>query len=462
MEANVLSFMTRHQLLADGDTVVVGVSGGPDSMALLAFLYKYSRQWQLRMIVVSCDHGFRGEESAADVAFVRRWCEKRQLTVVGRTLDVTSYMEREQLGLQQAARHCRYDVFAEVMQTYQADKLVLAHHGDDQVETMLMNQVRGSYFALSGMPVQRPFASGEIIRPFLCVAKQEIEAYCKAQNIRPRRDPSNDKDDYMRNRFRHHILPFLKEENPRVHEKFQYESERIADDQHFLQQCAATYMDRVLLRHDEWSVHMSRSECLQVPKALQRRVIRLLLNYLNQETFTLQTVHIETILEWLSHEHPSGQLNLPEGLRAIRSYDEITLTYENHRQVSSYEMTLTVPGVVQGIFGYITARQSYADDVITDDRHTFVCDSACVTLPLSVRSKVPGDRMSLKGMTGSKKLKDIFIDYKIPRQQRSQWPVVCDASGRILWLPGLQYAGIGEATEHTRQSIWLQWQYKNM
>ena len=180
---------------------------------------------------------FRGEESYEDYRFVEKTCQEWNIPFEGKRINVPAYMEQTGESSQLAARNLRYAFFEEVMKKYQLSILALGHHGDDQIETMLMRLTRGaSGMARAGIAVKRPFLNGEIIRPFLVVTKEEINAYASRYKLTPRMDPSNEHNDYVRNRFRHDVLPALKRENPKVHEHFQRFSEELTEDEQLLQQ----------------------------------------------------------------------------------------------------------------------------------------------------------------------------------------------------------------------------------
>lgn len=449
-------FIKRHHLLKEGAVVVVGVSGGPDSMALLDYLESVRHVWRLTLIAASVDHGLRGEESAADVRYVEQFCRSRHITFEGTRLDVDGYRKEHHLSEEAAARTCRYRFFAHVMQTYGADALALAHHGDDQVETMLMREVRGT-IGPGAIPVRRPFAGGEIIRPFLVVDKQQIEAYCAKRGITPRRDPSNDRDDYTRNRFRHHVLPFLKKENPNVHIRFQYESEIAYDDHAYLKQLARARLDEVILSREPHEIVCSVNVFLTMPMALQRRMIHLILNYLyRQIPPSLSVIHIEDVIRLAARKHPSGRLDFPDGLRVVRSYDRLFFTYKREEpKEREYRHTLDVPGEVRVPCGTIVSEFASEYRKHPDDRDAFVCDAAHVRLPLIVRSRQTGDRISPKGMKGSKKVKAIFIERKIRMCLRDSWPVVTDADGNVLWLPDLKHSGVAQPSKSTKRLVVL-------
>lgn len=202
MKQTVRQFIKRHNLIFPGAKVVVGVSGGPDSLALLHFLWKYKEYYNISLIVAHAEHGLRGSDSEEDYDFVESFCKKIGISFIGRSLDVKSYQDKNGVSLQVAARDCRYAFFKEVLLETGSHILALGHHGDDQIETMLMRQVRGAYgSSLAGIPVKRPFYHATIIRPFLPVCKDEIIKYCKDEALEPRNDYSNFTEKYTRNRL---------------------------------------------------------------------------------------------------------------------------------------------------------------------------------------------------------------------------------------------------------------------
>ena len=449
-------FIRKHALIQKGATVLVGVSGGPDSMALLHYLLEKRAVWRLTLVAVHVNHLLRGDESKRDQQYVESFCHKNDILFAGTEIDVQSYKEKHHLSVQVAARECRYRFFAEMMETYHADYLALGHHGDDQIETMLMRQVRGAFgIALAGIPVKREFSGGFLIRPFLCLSKEEIEHYLKEKGIKPRRDSSNDRDDYVRNRFRHELLPFLKKENPNVHLRFQQQSETIFRDESHLMNAAKKEFKNVIEKNKQGDFIVHLLSFQTIAPALQRRVIHLLLNCLYPSMpKTLSFIHIEQIMQLFLSESPSGRLHLPDGLRVIRSYDRALFSFQKETD-RHYRFIFDIPSTLVLPEGILRGRITSTMPDITDERSDFFADADQIVFPLTVRSRKAGDRMTLKGMNGTKKIKDIFIDEKIDRNKRTVIPVVEDAKGRILWLAGVKRSKIALVTAKTVRFLHL-------
>lgn len=438
IETKVNAFLEKHNFQLHNKAIAVGVSGGPDSLALLHYLWNEREKKSLRIVAVHVDHMFRGQESYQDALHVKGYCEQLGIPFEMKRMDVPAYMEKSGLGSQQAARECRYQFFEEVMFKHNLQFLALGHHGDDQVETVLMRLTRGSSGkARAGIPFSRPFGQMVIFRPFLCLTKEDLEEYCNINHLVPRIDPSNEKEYYSRNRFRKNILPFLKEENPAVHEHFQRFSEELQMDEDYLVELTREELNKVMKKEDS-KITIDISSFGRMPMPLQRRGIKLILNYLYKDRpASLSAIHIEKIFSIIRNPHPSGTLDFPSGLRIIRSYGKCHFQI-NPPERHSYCFEINGTASVMLPNGDMIEAQLLDEAPDTTSRDHFIIDLQHSGLPLMVRTRQQGDRMTLKGMTGSRKLKDIFIDMKIPLAERDEWPVITDSEGRILWLPGLK------------------------
>ncbi|MGP4063283.1 tRNA lysidine(34) synthetase TilS [Oceanobacillus sp. M65] len=461
MKNTILSFIKGKQLLTMNATVLIGVSGGPDSMALLHFLKSLRKEWQLKLIAISVDHQLRGEESLEDLHYVKEMCKQWDIQFVGTSLDVPAYKETHHLGTQIAARELRYQFFAEQMQRFNASYLALGHHGDDQVETMLMEFVRSaSSNTLSGIPVKRTFATGRIIRPFLCVTKKEIEAYCVAEQIVPRIDPSNNEINYTRNYFRKQVLPLIKEKNSNIHTTMQHLSETLQEDENFLQMEAKNMVKAVV------GTNLSNCEAMfeinsfkQYPRALQRRAFHLILNYLYEDLpKNLSYVHEAHFFSLLQSEKSNVQIDFPHHLKLEKSYANVRFYFETQQeQGGTFHNIMEIPGKVSLPDGSTVTALS-VNKCTEEDELTYFCSMDQVALPLHIRTRQFGDKMRWKGLNGSKKVKDIFIDAKIPRNERDTWPIVTDNNGEILWLIGLKK---GYPKRKSNSASYIQLHYEN-
>ncbi|MDR7080334.1 tRNA(Ile)-lysidine synthase [Neobacillus niacini] len=450
LEAKVAGFLDRHSFEMENKKIVVGVSGGPDSLALLHYLWGQRDKQTLSLVAAHVDHMFRGQESFEDALFVKDYCEQKGIPFEMARINVPQIIEKTKKNAQVASRQARYEFFEEIMGKYGYNYLALGHHGDDQVETILMRLTRGSSSAArAGIPFSRPFGNGFIFRPFLSLTKVELADYCQKQNLVPRIDPSNKKNIYSRNRFRHEVLPFLKAENQHVHEHFQRFSEDVQNDEILLQELTVQRMNKVMKMREKNKIIIDIIAFLEVPISLQRRGIQLILNYLYKVIpVSLSALHIDHVLSLTRNHHPSGTLDLPNGLKVIRSYSLLSFQFEVI-EATPYSFELSGPGVIDLPNG-ARIRMDVIDgkENIETNGYYSLFPTDKIKLPIEIRTRKMGDRMNLKGMSGTKKLKDIFIDSKVPLQERDTWPVITDKNGWILWLPGIKksvYEGINHS-----------------
>ncbi|KMJ56712.1 tRNA(Ile)-lysidine synthetase [Bacillus sp. LL01] len=452
MWETVSTFIDKYDMLPNNSIVVVGVSGGADSMGLLHYLNSIKDAKSIKLVVAHVDHMFRGKESEEDMNFVKQQCERRNLLFEAQQIDVAAYQREKKLSPQVAARECRYAFYERVMVKHGAGVLALGHHADDQVETILMRLGRGaSMVGYSGILPKRSTENGMIVRPLLSITKEDIMEYLKHHEVPFRHDPSNDKDAYRRNRLRHHVLPLLKEEFPGLHEKFQAFSEQLQENEQYIEALVEKEWNNVIRSKTKDRVVLSRKPLLFMAKPLQRRGIQLILNYLynNEIPPSLSSIHIDNLLSLLESEHPSGRLHFPNGLQVIRSYNECTLTFDKDGIDNAYKYTLEVPGNVTLPTDDIITSEIWTHYKQTDVKENqAVIDLSKVALPLHARTRLDGDRIKLKGTNGSKKIKSIFIEGKIPIQQRNTWPLIVDSANKILWMPMLKRSTF-EATEET-------------
>lgn len=462
MEQLVRSFIKKHELLKTDSRVLVGVSGGPDSMALLHLLKKLRQEYVLDLHVLSCDHKLRGEDSKEDFAYVEAVCREWEIPFHGRAFDTAAEAKRERVSVEVAARNLRYRFFTEKMHELNGDYLALGHHGDDQVETLLMKLVRtASSSAFSGIPVTRPIGDGTLIRPLLAVTKNEIEAYCRENSINPRLDATNFEALHTRNYYRRKVVPLLKEKNENIHRTAQHLSETLAEDEIYLQNAAQKVLKESAVFDDEKrQVILEINSFKKHDHPLQRRAFHLILNYL-YETLPdyLSYVHEAQFLELIGESRGSQQIDFPQGLRLNRAYNKLTIYFQSSQSAPKpIHKPLTIPGATYLPDGSVI-RTTYTAAKGKETPDSFYFPASCAKFPLYVRTRSDGDRMSWKGLAGTKKLKDIFIDEKIPRERRDTWPLVTDKDGEILWLIGLRKGKLNE--EHGEQFVYIRYEKGN-
>ncbi|TVP87632.1 MAG: tRNA lysidine(34) synthetase TilS, partial [Alkalicoccus sp.] len=352
--------------------------------------------------------------------------------------------------LQQTARTERYRLFREVMEETGSFKTATAHHGDDQIETMLMRFTRGSVQGMKGIPVRRPLGGGEVIRPMLGVTKAAVEAYCAEYRIPYRVDISNENRNYMRSRIRHEIVPVLKKENPRLHEAAQWQSEIRAEEESYLNEQAEAALASAILEKTGGTVLIHKKTFSAVPAALQKRAVHLLLTYLRPETLWTRS-HVQAVQDLFVSEKRPHATFAAHDLHAEAAYDTVLIqkgSPESEEPWTAREAD--VPSRTDLPWGVLLAG---TDATAEADVSTSIIVSP-EDLPLIVRPRKPGDR--IRTAAGTKKLKKIFIDEKIPAKERERWPIITNRHGTILWVPFLYRAeGTTDYGQKNKQTVQL-------
>ncbi|MDQ0352672.1 tRNA(Ile)-lysidine synthase [Alkalibacillus filiformis] len=430
MKEDVLSFSEQYNLFNQGDHLFLAVSGGIDSMAMLHFFAEIKQHWDLNLTTLTIDHQLRQSESEADTRFVKEQSEALGIPCEVISVDVKGYQKKYQVGVQEAARVLRYDAFRKYVDP--RGKLVLAHHGDDQVETMYMQLTKG--LVPTGMKASRSLYSMNVIRPFLSIAKKDITTYMAERGLSHREDPTNKEDQYTRNRFRHHLLPFIKQENNNIHRSVRRVHEQLSEDEELLTKLAENELG-LFSQFCEQKVTFSIKSFVSLPQPLQRRGFHLILNYLSVNTNRYQDFY-PSFLDWLSSNQPNSTWSPNEEWRAIKSYDECTITVESFEVLKPYNIVLNLDEKATLPNGWtLSVRLHDRYEQLDDLNHQLLINVEESDLPLTVRTRNPGDRVKPLGLKGSKKVKDIFIDEKIPKMKRDSWPIVESKQGEIIWVP---------------------------
>mgnify|MGYP001157843927 FL=1 len=465
LDERIMEEIRTHALLKEGDRVLVGVSGGPDSMMLLHWLYRQRRRWQLTVMAAHLNHQFRGEEADKDQQFVEQTCQALGIVCFTTKMDVARYAREKNLSKQAAARACRYAYFERLAREQHIDKLALAHHADDQIETVLMRLIRGAGLrGISGMPVKRSAAQYEIIRPLMALSKEEIEAYIRHFGINARVDQSNFSADYTRNRIRLHLVPEMKTLNPNLHRAVHELTAVLREENELLEEKAQVLAEKVIKNKTGNTITINLPLLEPIAPALQRRIILLILNYLPVRSHEWQKIHIDSILHMCRANKSYARIDLPEEVCVIREYEQLRFTVgkEEAAGVAAAEIDISRAG--RYTFGqwmitveYLAYESSLLERMNVEDKkqqgaaETYF-DARLLSFPLFVRRKQPGAKMQPFGMNGHRKVKDIFIDAKIPRSKREGWPIVSDRED-IIWIPGLKRADKAKLSAETQRVL---------
>jgi tRNA(Ile)-lysidine synthase len=444
-------------LWSEGDCIVVAVSGGPDSVALLHVLHEIStKHTPLKLVCAHVHHGFRAE-SDAEAEFVRELAESLGLPLEIAFADIPSYMEESGKGGQEAAREKRYEFLLQTARTYDARSVALAHHADDQAETVMMKLLRGSGLSgLSGMRWKRTEKNVELIRPFLRINKADILELCRRCGFSYAIDYTNLQTKYRRNAIRLEVLPFLEQYNGQLSSSLNQLAEIVQyEDDYMDQEAERAY--RQLVQENNGRLAIDAPSFLALHVALQRRLIKLILTYLPSEQEITDFVKIESVRQGiLNNQRSSWRLSLGGGITCIREYGRITFWPEPPSEQGQYIYTLDSPEdrrvpipEIGKLLTLSIRTDGSARSGAARSASAVEFDADELRFPLTVRNRQPGDKMKVMGLNGSKKVKDILIDEKIPPSVRSRIPIVCDSAGNIVWIPDVRRSSHAAPGRHT-------------
>jgi len=440
-----------------GATVVAAVSGGPDSMALLHLLRAMADEEPFRIVAAHVNHQFRGAESDAEAELVRRVAGEWGIPFESAELGMPAYLSESGENAQAAAREKRYEFLKEVARNYGAPCLLTAHHADDQAETVLMRVIRGTGIGgLAGIRFRRKEDELELIRPLLRITKCELLNYCKRNGVPYAVDSSNIDRHYFRNAVRLDLMPMLEPYNPRLKESLiRLADMASADDDYMEEQTLRAFREGVTPSEKGFRLERRRFRGLHV--ALQRRLIKLILNCSSDPRRMLDFRQVEEVAAAIAQEHPTViRLDLGDGWVLKREYDEAYIGPEPPEPAGfTYIVTEAASEIAIEEIGQRVRLERVKGSVPADrtNRREACFDADGISFPLRVRSRLPGDCMQPYGLNGTKKVQDMFVDAKVPRSRRDKLPLLADREGRVLWIPGMRRSSLALVGAETRETL---------
>ena len=399
------------------DTVVLATSGGPDSMCLLNLI---KQNTNLKIICAHVNHKLR-EESEEEAIMVKDYCTSNNITY--EYYEIANYKG----NTENYAREKRYEFFERILQKYNSKYLLTAHHGDDLIETILMKIIRGNLDNLVGFKKITKRENYYIYRPLITKTKEEILNYCKNKKIKYAVDKTNFEDTYTRNRIRKYILPELKKENKNIHLNFIKLSNKIEEYEDYINKETQNKIKEIY-KNEIINIKKLNSEEKIIKEKIMYKILKTI--YKKDIKFIKQE-HINSIINTINNKKPNIILSLPLSKIFIKEYDKAKIKQQTNKIEYNYILK-----------DEINLPNSHTIKVIKDieDTSNYVIklNTKELELPLHIRTKKEGDKIKVKGLNGSKKIKDIFIDEKIPKQERITYPILTDDNDNVLWLPGLK------------------------
>ena len=399
-------------------SLVVACSGGPDSMCLLDLVTKLKDELNLNIIVAHVNHKLRSE-SEEEAKMVENYSTENNL--IFELLEITDYINGN--FSEEDARKRRYKFFNEVIEKYHATALLTAHHGDDLIETILMRLTRGSN--LSGYIGIKEISQNEnykTLRPLLSVTKDEIINYLKENNVPYRLDKTNQELKHTRNRYRHVVLPFLKKENPKVHEKYLKFSKELIEYDNFVN----TYInDNKFIVDNSIVINKVSGQT----DFIKRKCLELLIKDIqSKDYFDISDEQTNNLMKLYNQSNKSIDLN--NNYIGTNGYGKIFIKKKENKVLN--EIIFDKDTLLEDFILYYNSPDG------DNSNSCIYLDTSEIMMPLRIRSLLPGDKIKVKNLNGSKKISDIFIDSKVPKDKRSTYPILVDSQNTVLWVPNLK------------------------
>lgn len=432
--------------------MLVAISGGADSTALLQALWKLRARLRTQISACHVHHGLRGEEADADARHAAAFAASLGVPYVEKRVDAAAYARERRLSLEAAAREVRYARLEEAADELMASRIATGHTADDQAETVLLNMIRGAGpVGLSGMPPVR----GRVIRPLIDVTHAEVEAYCREEGLEYRLDRSNLDPRFRRNRLRLEVIPLLAQLQPNVVGALCRLADVMRAENDYIDS-QVDWVEREIVRQEGDTILITLEGLVAAPLSIQRRIVRRAIARLSGSEVDLGLERVDAVVALASVGRTGSAIELHAGLHVARTYEHLAIGPAAPAAPVPGEWPLPVPGAAEIAQVGMTISAEYSDEVtVSADPSVVRIDAATVTPPLLVRTWRPGDRFTPLGMTKPVKLQDFFVNAKVPRAERDRTLLV-ESAGRIVWVVRHRIDEGSKVTADTRRTIRLE------
>lgn len=458
MENKVLATIDKYNLIEKDDNIVLGLSGGPDSMALLYVLLALKKKMDFNLLIAHINHGVRGAEALKDEMFVKDISYSLDLPFFSTRVDMVALAKKEGISAEEAGRKLRYGFFREILKSKGTGKIAVAHNKKDQAETLLMRIMRGTGIdGLKGME----FKTDDIIRPILDIDRWEIEKYIEDENIDTVLDKTNLETIYTRNKVRLELMPYIEENfNPNIIDTLFRLSENASLDSKFLEEYSVKRYTSSLKTKGESSIVFKYDKFKREDEAIKRRIIRKAILDLRDTLQGIEEIHISSVVDLFDKKETGKRIDLPGDMIARVSYSDLILERIKVESGQVYS-TLNLPYALKIGKNVLKDWNLEIDlkilekkdvDFKKTSRNIRCFDYNKVVGNVFIRNRTFGDRFSPFGMNGRKKLKDYFIDEKVPRELREKLPLLVDEKN-IIWVIGYRTSEIYKISRDTSKIL---------
>ncbi len=463
-------YCRRESLLDRGDRILLAVSGGPDSLAMLDLFDRLKGDLELEIGVFHLDHGLR-EKAAEEADFVKGFCQNRDILCWQERVDIKKIVEERGGSIEEVAREVRLDFFCQYARKKNMDSVAVGHQANDRAETVLFNLIRGAGMrGLSGITPKTLFRDQVIIRPLLEFTREQLEVYCDQRSLEPRRDKSNLSTKYDRNKIRQELIPYLENNfNSELISAINSTAELIQSENEFLNSQVERIFSRYAENMGDHRIDVPIDPLTSLHPVLRKRLWRILIRKLLGSTSGFYRRHfslLEDILQECQKEPGGREYHLPRGIKVKELYGSLSFRDEAWRsdRGESEDFSLCVkkpdevnlPGGRRLIFEISGLPGDWRERAARDD--IAFLDAGKISWPLTVRNRRPGDRFRPLGMRGSKKIKDFFIDEKVAPHRRDKIPLVVEEKGKIVWIAGMRCDDRFKIDDETGEVLRIEYQ----
>ena len=437
-------------MLNPGDSVLVGVSGGPDSVALFHLLLTFVPRFSLKLRVAHLNHCLRQDDSDKDAEFVASLADRFDIPFYMHKADVRDYQLENKLSLEEAARRVRYTFLNKAAEKNRCNKIALGHHFDDNAELVLMNLFRGSGpLGMSGIP---PVRNGKIIRPLIQSTRSEIIVFLDQNGIRYISDVSNRDKRFLRNRIRHDLIPLLKTSyNPKISQSLNRLASIISAEEEWIEDLIHPLFEKAAIDIQDAQISLSVSFLNQIHMAAKRRIIRRAISKIKGNVKRIELTHIDSAIDLVESGPVYRSIDLPDRIRIRRKADVLLISREKNTlrnvdapygrvEMFAFEYQIEKPEslFIKEIGAHMTFTEMSIENLshlCESGQHTGFFDRDELSFPLVLRNFRQGDRFTPLGMTGTQKIKKFFINEKVPRKERLRCPILL-CREKIIWVAG--------------------------
>ncbi|MDU4749726.1 tRNA lysidine(34) synthetase TilS [Clostridium butyricum] len=455
MYKKVMSYIKDNNLIKSGDKVLVALSGGPDSVCLLNILYNLKAELNIEIGAAHLNHLLRDKDAFEDEEYVKTLCKSLDIPCFVKRVDINKYSKDKKMSSEMAGRDARYNFFDDIVKDEGYTKIATAHNANDQAETILFRLMRGSGIeGLCGIKVRRD----KIIRPILCLSRKEVEEYIEINNLKPRIDKTNFEKIYNRNKIRLDIIPYIKENfNEDIIQTLNRMSVLLQKDNEFIENSARSFYEKHCIEQSDYFI--IKKEMFDNKEAVVTRVIRYALTNFSKTHYDFEMKHIYEICN-LAKNNSGKAIDLPNKIYAENIYGDIYIKERiNINNIDVKQEIVVNKNEINGkkiFFNDENIKFSVLknDSNLDLNQNNFIkyFDFDKINDSISLRKRKNGDKIIPLGMKGSKKIKDLFIDMKVPKEERDCIPLLC-FDENISWIVGIRVSEEYKITNKTKNIL---------